>query len=358
MMLSFRSLRRAFSSSLVSSSDLATRILSGDRIALSRGITLLESTRADHHDLIQDTLSRILDHQHAHPRNIPTLRVGISGPPGAGKSTLIEALGTHVCSLPHQPHKVAVLAVDPSSTVHGGSILGDKTRMTELSRHPNAYVRPSPTRGVLGGVTATTYEAMLLCEAAGFDVLFVETVGVGQSETVIAELADMLALVVYPGGGDELQGIKKGIVEVADMIIVNKADGENAARAEGAKAEYASALQLLRTHAAVWQPPVVTCSAFVPGTIPAVWDTMEQFKRTVVACGAFEQRRAKTRMNWLRKQVRDELFSMLMSHAGVKETLRAATEDVIAERITPRLAAQKVISAYSASTKAPEECKA
>ncbi|KAF0852475.1 mitochondrial arginine/ornithine transport system ATPase (ArgK) [Andalucia godoyi] len=322
--------------------ELADRIISADRIALSRGITLLESTKTDHHVCVQDAVSRILV-QRRRRSHTSAFRIGISGPPGAGKSTLIESLGIHLCN---SGVKVAVLAIDPSSTVTGGSILGDKTRMTELSRHPLAYVRPSPTRGVLGGVTASTYDAMLLCEAAGFEVVFVETVGVGQSETVVAELADMVALVVYPGGGDELQGIKKGIVEVADMIVVNKADGENASRADHTKADFESALSLLRPQSVSWKPPVLKCSAFQPATVSAVWETMAKFKDIMTETGELQRKRLRIRQMWLKKQIREELMTMLLQNNDVMARMKSVSNSVEAETMTPREAAQQVIDAF------------
>ena len=227
------------------------KLLSGDRAALARAITLVESKRADH----RAAARRLLDA--AMPAAGRAVRVGITGVPGVGKSTLIDALGSNLTAA---GRRVAVLAVDPSSTRTGGSILGDKTRMARLSADPNAFIRPSPTSGTLGGVAAKTRETMLLCEAAGFDVVLVETVGVGQSETAVAELTDFFLVLMLPGAGDELQGIKKGVLELADMIAVNKADGDNAARASAAAAEYRAALQILTPASPDWSPPVVTVS--------------------------------------------------------------------------------------------------
>src|SRR5947208_3828114 len=234
-------------------------VVDGDRRALARAITRVESTRADHRAEAEALLAEVLPHVGG------AMRVGISGAPGAGKSTFIEALGLH---LVERDHRVAVLAVDPSSTRSGGSILGDKTRMEELTRSPHAFVRPSPTSGTLGGVARRTREALLLCEAAGFDVVLVETVGVGQSEVKVAAMVDLFLVLVAPGGGDELQGLKRGIMELADLVVVNKADGDLAATAAHTAADYAAALHLVRPRTPVWTPRVLTCSALTGLGIP------------------------------------------------------------------------------------------
>ena len=242
--------------------DLAAGIRAGDRAMLARAITLIESKRADHrkaaHRLVQDLL----------PLTGQAVRLGITGAPGVGKSTTIDALGS---TLTAQGHKVAVLAVDPSSTRTGGSILGDKTRMARLASDPHAFVRPSPSSGTLGGVAAKTRETMLLCEAAGYDVVRVETVGIGQSETAVADMTDFFLVLMLPGAGDELQGLKKGIVELADMVAVNKADGDNIARAKLAAAEYRAALNILNPQSATWSPPVITYSALTGDGIRELW---------------------------------------------------------------------------------------
>src|SRR5476651_79276 len=243
-------------------SDIARGIKAGDRATLARAITLIESKRADHrktaHHLVQELL----------PHTGKAVRLGITGAPGAGKSTTIDALGTFLTA---QGRKVAVLAVDPSSSRTGGSILGDKTRMARLAVDPNAFIRPSPSSGTLGGVAAKTRETMLLCEAAGYDVLIVETVGVGQSETTVADMTDFFLVLMVAGAGDELQGIKKGIVELADMIAVNKADGDNIARANVAAADYRGALQILAPRSPTWSPPVATYSALTGDGISELW---------------------------------------------------------------------------------------
>ena len=244
-------------------SDLASGIRAGDRATLARAITLIESKRADHrktaHLLVQDLLAQ----------TGKAVRLGITGAPGAGKSTTIDALGTHLTA---QGHKVAVLAVDPSSTRTGGSILGDKTRMSRLAVDPNAFIRPSPSSGTLGGVAAKTRETMLLCEAAGYDVLIVETVGVGQSETTVADMTDFFLVLMVAGAGDELQGLKKGIVELADMIAVNKSDGDNIGRARVAAGDYRAALHILAPRSLNWSPPVITYSALTGDGISGLWN--------------------------------------------------------------------------------------
>ncbi|HET6521615.1 MAG TPA: methylmalonyl Co-A mutase-associated GTPase MeaB, partial [Geminicoccaceae bacterium] len=265
--------------------DLGARIVRGDRRALARAITLIESSRADH----QERAERLLEGLLPHTGN--AVRVGISGAPGAGKSTFIEALGLRLTRA--GGHKVAVLAVDPSSRRSGGSILGDRTRMQELSREPNAFIRPSPAGESLGGVARRTREAALACEAAGFDVVVIETVGVGQSETAVAEMVDTFLLLLAPGAGDELQGIKRGIVELADVVAVNKADGGLRAAAEVARAEYRGALRLLRPATPGWTPPALTCSALTGEGIDGVWRAVLRHRSALEAVGGLEARRAR-----------------------------------------------------------------
>ena len=268
-------------------SELARQLVDGDRRALARAITLVESTRADHRDEAEALLSEVL------PHTGNAIRIGISGAPGAGKSTFIEALGLHVVA---EGHRVAVLAVDPSSTRSGGSILGDKTRMEQLTRSPDAFVRPSPTRGTLGGVARRTREALLLCEAAGFDTVLVETVGVGQSEVAVAAMVDMFLVLVAPAGGDELQGLKRGIMELADLVVVNKADGDLAAAAAATASDYASALHLLRPRTAEWFARVVTCSALDGSGVREVWAAVEEFRSRVRRRAAAAARGAGARL--------------------------------------------------------------
>ena len=267
-------------------SALAAGISAGERATLARAITLIESKRADHrkaaHLLVQELL----------PLTGKAVRLGITGAPGAGKSTTIDALGTFLTA---QGHKVAVLAVDPSSTRTGGSILGDKTRMARLAIDPHAFVRPSPSSGTLGGVAAKTRETMLLCEAAGYDVVLVETVGIGQSETAVADMTDFFLVLMIPGAGDELQGLKKGIVELADMIAVNKADGDNIARANLAAADYRAALNILAPHSENWSPPVLTYSALTGDGIALLWEQIVAHKEKMTASGELSRAGASSR---------------------------------------------------------------
>ncbi|KAJ1970519.1 hypothetical protein H4R35_005817, partial [Dimargaris xerosporica] len=267
--------------------ELYQAIRQGQRAALSRAITLVESTKYEHQkqatELLQLALAESTANATATPTSQPTtpsplaFRIGLSGSPGVGKSTFIEAFGTQLTEM---GHRLAVLAVDPSSVITGGSILGDKTRMPNLSRNPQAYIRPSPSRGTLGGVAKNTHESMLLCEAAGYDICLVETVGVGQSETMVADMVDMFILLVPPGGGDELQGLKKGVMELADMVIVNKADGELLNAACRAKMEYTSALKFMHPRTPEWRVPVTMVSAMTGKGLPEAWTTIQQFRAT------------------------------------------------------------------------------
>lgn len=263
--------------------DLALGVERGDRRALGRAITLIESRRPDHRAMAEALLNSLL------PLSGRSVRIGLSGPPGVGKSTLIEALGTLVTQ---RGHRIAVLAVDPSSVRTGGSILGDKTRMAELARNPQAFIRPSPAAGTLGGVARRTADVIPLVEAAGFDVVIVETVGVGQSEIAVADMVDLLILALPPAGGDELQGLKKGIVEMADLVVVNKADGELAASARQAVGEYQGALHLLRPANPAWTPPVLAVSAVTGAGLDALWQTIMQYRDTMEHAGAWQTRRA------------------------------------------------------------------
>jgi LAO/AO transport system kinase len=315
-------------------SDLAKQVVDGDRRALARAITLVESTRADHRAEAEALLAEVLAHVGG------AVRVGISGAPGAGKSTFIEALGGH---LVEHDHRVAVLAVDPSSTRSGGSILGDKTRMEELTRSPNAFVRPSPTGGTLGGVARRTREALLLCEAAGFDVVLVETVGVGQSEVKVAAMVDLFLVLVAPGAGDELQGLKRGIMELADLVVVNKADGDLAATAAHTAADYAAALHLVRPRLPGWNPRVLTCSALLGDGIPEVWDAVEEF-RTRVA-GELPALRARQSRDWMWSEVTDSLLDALGADAPTAALAQRLEAEVGAGAITPTAAARAVVDA-------------
>jgi LAO/AO transport system kinase len=316
-------------------SELARQVVDGDRRALARAITLVESTRGDHRAEAEALLAEVL------PAVGGAVRVGISGAPGAGKSTFIEALGTH---LVEHDHRVAVLAVDPSSTRSGGSILGDKTRMEQLTRSPHAFVRPSPTSGTLGGVARRTREALLLCEAAGFDVVLVETVGVGQSEVKVAAMVDLFLVLVAPGGGDELQGLKRGIMELADLVVVNKADGELAQVAAHTAADYAAALHLVRPRLQGWIPRVLTCSALTGTGIPEVWDAVAEF-RTAIA-GELAGVRAGQNREWMWSEVTDSLLDALTADAGTAALARRLEGEVAAGTITPTAAARAVAASY------------
>jgi len=316
---------------------LAQGLLDGNRRALARAITLVESTRADH----RATASALLQRLAPHSGN--SIRLGISGVPGVGKSTFIEALGNHVIDA---GHRVAVLTVDPSSAISGGSILGDKTRMEELSRRHEAYIRPTPSGNTLGGIARRSREAMLLCEAAGFDVIIVETVGVGQSETRVAEMTDMFVLLLLPGGGDELQGIKRGIMELADLVLVNKADGDMLAAAGRAAAEYRGALQLLHPRSAAWKVTVHTCSARDGGGIDETWQTVLDYCDTLQANGELAARRAAQARGWMWSEVNDSLVTALQSDPEVRRRLPELEAAASAGRIPPTLAARELLELF------------
>lgn len=317
----------------------AAAVRSGDRRALARAITLLESTRGDHRTHAAALLTGLL------PYSGRSVRIGISGVPGVGKSTFIESFGLHVITA---GHRVAVLAVDPSSQRTGGSILGDKTRMAELGRHPAAFIRPSPAGSTLGGVARRTREAMLVCEAAGFDVILVETVGVGQSETAVADMADLFMLLLLPGGGDELQGIKKGIVELADVIVVNKADGDLIPAAQRAVAEYRHALTLLRAATRDWSVPVLSASALTHNGIDAVWQAIARFRSVQSASGAFAQRRAEQARAWLWSEIRETLVERFRHHPAVQQELATLEAGVTAGTTMPPLAAEHLLRIFLA----------
>jgi LAO/AO transport system kinase len=321
-------------------SELATRVRDGDRRALARAITLVESTRPDHRAEADTLLTELL------PATGSALRVGISGAPGAGKSTLIEAIGLHVVD---QGHTVAVLAVDPSSTRTGGSILGDKTRMGELTRRAEAFVRPSPTGGTLGGVTRRTREALLLCEAAGFDVVIVETVGAGQSEVSVEAMVDCFLVLVAPGGGDDLQGIKRGIMELADIVVVTKADGARLGPAATTAADYASALRLLRPKTPEWTPTVVRCSALEGTGIDDLWATVEAFGDALRGTGALTRRRAEQAQAWMWSEIGAGLLDRVRSAPHIAELTARLEADTVAGRIPPTVAADRVLEAFLGS---------
>ncbi|MDP3410264.1 methylmalonyl Co-A mutase-associated GTPase MeaB [Bosea sp. (in: a-proteobacteria)] len=315
---------------------LVAALLAGDRAALARAITLVESRRPDHRRQASELIQAVL------PRTGGAVRVGITGVPGVGKSTTIDALGSF---LTQRGHKVAVLAVDPSSTRSGGSILGDKTRMARLAVDPAAYIRPSPSSGTLGGVAARTRETMLLCEAAGFDVVLVETVGVGQSETAVAELTDFFLVLMLPNAGDELQGIKKGIIELADMIAVNKADGAGATAARAAAAQYQAALHILAPASPLWSTPVVTISGLTGDGLDALWARIEDHRARHEAKGLIADKRHRQDVKWMWAMVEDRLKAKLRNDPALKAATPALEAAVAAGTLAPTLAADDIARA-------------
>ena len=318
--------------------SLIEGIRSGDRRSLARAITFAESTRPEHRVIADAVLEAVL------PSTGNAVRVGISGPPGVGKSTFIEAIGNHIIS---QGLRLAVLAIDPSSRLTGGSILGDKTRMGELANQPNAFIRPSPGSGQLGGVARRTREAMLLCEAAGFDVVIVETIGVGQSEVAVSDMVDLFALLVSPGGGDELQGIKRGIMELADLVIVNKADGDLAAAAARTRGDYASAVHLLRPKWESWSTEVVACSALNNIGIEEIWLAVKRFEETTRSSGELVTARAEQATAWLWSEIDDTLLDRFRADPQVAPALPAAEADVASGRVSPTQAARRLLDRFS-----------
>jgi LAO/AO transport system kinase len=316
-------------------SELAQQLVGGDRRALARAITLVESTRADHRGEAEALLAEVL------PHSGNAVRVGISGAPGAGKSTFIEVFGVHIVDT---GNRVAVLAVDPSSARTGGSILGDKTRMEQLVRSPQAFVRPSPTAGALGGVARRTREAMLLCEAAGFDVILVETVGVGQSEVDVAAMVDLFLVLVSPGGGDELQGLKRGIMELADLVVVNKADGELLTTARATASDYAAALHLIRPRTRSWAPRVLTCSALTGTGVGDVWDAVGEFATTLA--DELPSLRAAQSQAWMWSEITGSLLEALRADTSVAGLAERLEHEVAAGVLTPAAAARAVVEAF------------
>lgn len=317
--------------------EFAEAIRAGKRSALARGITLVESRRADHQKQAQELLLAL------GRKRSDSIRVGITGVPGVGKSTFIEAVGTRLTG---QGHKVAVLAVDPTSSRTGGSILGDKTRMVGLANNPDAFVRPSPTSGKLGGVTATTREAMILCEAAGYDVILVETVGTGQSEIQVADMVDFFLLLVLPGAGDELQGIKKGVLELAHMVAVNKAEDDRSLLVKQAVRELKSALKMLVPLSADWQPPVRTCSAINDEGLDTLWEDIEKFASLAKASGAFEEKRKTQTVRWMWDRIEDRLLSDLKTADVVSKLAPELEARVMEGRTTPALAADRLLEVF------------
>jgi LAO/AO transport system kinase len=316
--------------------DLARAVRSGDRSALARAITLVESTRADHRDRAQALLLELM------PEAGGAHHVGITGVPGVGKSTTIEALGMHLIE---RGHRVAVVAVDPSSTRTGGSILGDKTRMARLAVHPDAYIRPSPTSGTLGGVAKATRETIVLLEAAGYDVILVETVGVGQSEVTVSNMVDSFVFLTLARTGDQLQGIKKGVLELADVVVVNKADGPHEVEAKAAARELAGAIRLIYPRETLWRPPVLTMSALTGDGLVKLWETVLEHRRVLTDAGEFDARRRTQQVEWTWSMVRDTVLDRVLSHPDVK-AIRADVERQVRDgELTPALAAQAILDA-------------
>ena len=305
----------------------------GNRRALARAITLVESTRDDHREQAQSVLEQVLPHVGE------SIRIGITGIPGVGKSTFIEAFGLHLIE---QGKRVAVLAVDPSSPIAGGSILGDKTRMEELSRKEEAYIRPSPAGVNLGGVAQKTRETMLLCEAAGYDVILVETVGVGQSEYQVAGMVDFFMVLMLPNAGDELQGIKKGIMELADALVINKADGESMNLANMTKKHYTAAMTLMK-HALHWTPQVMTCSSLRGDNIDVVWDMIGDYEAAAKGDGAFEDKRSNQARDWMHHLIGEFLQLKLSSNPQAKSLMAELERQVVSREITPYTAARQII---------------
>ena len=314
--------------------ELAASVRSGDRAALARAITVVESTRSDHREQAQQLLMELISTAGS------AMHVGITGVPGVGKSTAIEALGMYLVD---GGHRVAVLAVDPSSTRTGGSILGDKTRMARLAVHPNAYIRPSPTSGTLGGVTKATRETIVLLEAAGFDVVLVETVGVGQSEVAVSNMVDTFVFLTLARTGDQLQGIKKGVLELADIVVVNKADGRHAIEAQAAARELSAAIRLIYPRETLWRPPVLTMSAIEGTGLIELWDTVLRHRAVLTEAGEFQVRRRAQQVDWTWAMVRDAVLDRVLSHPGVK-AMRAEVERQVRDgELTPALAAQRIL---------------
>ena len=314
---------------------LSHGVRKGERAVLARAITLAESKRADHQHAARELVQDLLPHTgHA-------VRVGITGAPGVGKSTSIDTLGAY---LTETGHKVAVLAVDPSSARTGGSILGDKTRMARLAVDPNAFIRPSPSAGTLGGVAAKTRETMLICEAAGYDVILVETVGIGQSETAVADMTDFFLALMLPGAGDELQGIKKGLVELADMIAVNKADGDNIMRARAAAAEYRAALHILNPRSTTWQVPVVTYSAMTGDGVAELWSKVLEHRDKLSKTGEFSARRREQQVKWMWAILEDRWRGRIASDSKLKAKLPQIEKAVAEGRLSPALAVDDILA--------------
>ncbi len=325
----------------LSAQEFIDGIVSGNRMLLSRAITLIESTKQEHLDLAQEIIEGCL------PHSGNSIRIGITGVPGVGKSTFIEAFGNYI--IDEQDRSLAVLAVDPSSSKTRGSILGDKTRMETLSHHPKAYIRPTPTSGSLGGVARSTRETITLCEAAGFDTILIETVGVGQSETAVHSMVDFFLLLMLAGAGDELQGIKRGIMEMADSIVINKADSGNEDAAKRAMAEYKNALHLFPPTDSGWIPKVTTCSAFHNKGIPDVWEIVDEFVRHTKTKGYFEQQRKEQANYWLNESINQELHHAFYGDPKLKSRLESYRKQVQEGEISSYKAARDLMKEFLGS---------
>lgn len=317
-------------------------VLAGDRSVLARAITLVESNAERHQEKAQEMLTRLIPHAGK------TVRVGITGVPGAGKSSLIENLGLRLCE---QGHKLAVLAVDPTSSVTGGSILGDKTRMEQLSRNRSAYIRPSPSGGVLGGVARKSRETLIVCEAAGFDVIFVETVGVGQSEITVRSMVDLFLLLQIAGAGDELQGIKKGVMERCDLVVVNKADGDNKTRALAARADYDRILHYLQPSTEGWKTRALACSAYTGEGIDELWKAVEEFRANTTASGVFERRRHQQDLDWMHNLILEQIKRTFYGRPDVRLNLPEIERKVIEGRMSPTQAATQLLVLEKGNTR-------
>jgi LAO/AO transport system kinase len=316
--------------------ELRRGIRSGERAIVARGITLIESSRAGHQQAARALVQELL------PLTGRAIRLGITGAPGVGKSTTIDTLGTHLTG---KGHRVAVLAIDPSSSRTGGAILADKTRMARLGSDPNAFIRPSSAAGTLGGVAAKTREAMLICEAAGYDVVIVETIGVGQSETAVADMTDFFLALMLPGAGDEIQGLKKGVVELADMIAVNKADGDNVERAKAAAAEYRAALHILTPRSPNWTPPVATYSALTGDGIDALWASVLGHREKMQETGEFDARRREQQVKWMWAMLDARLATRLRSDPALRKQLPQIEAEVASGKLSPALAVDRIAQA-------------
>ncbi|MBE4910423.1 methylmalonyl Co-A mutase-associated GTPase MeaB [Bacillus luteolus] len=322
--------------------EYVSGVLKNDRTILAQAITLVESNATKHLEKAQDVINELLPHVGK------SIRIGITGVPGAGKSTFIEAFGKYLCE---KGHRVAVLAVDPSSSVTGGSILGDKTRMEELSRDRRAFVRPSPSGGTLGGVNRKTRETILLCEAAGYDVILVETIGVGQSEVVVRSMVDFFLLLVLTGAGDELQGMKKGVMELADALLINKADGDNKQKAIATQAEYNRILHYLRPATVGWLTKAYTASALYGEGMDSLWKTILQFEAETKNSGTFEKRRQNQSREWIDAMIKDHLISSFFSDPTIKAKLPILEQDVLSGKQTVTKGVREILNFYERKTK-------